>query len=217
MISPASIQQILSRIDIIEIIGSFIKLRKRGTNYLGLCPFHNEKTPSFTVSPAKEIYKCFGCGKSGNTISFLMESEKYSYVEALRWLAAKYNVAIEETEVSPEAKQQQQVSESLYIINKFAQQYFSDTLFELPEGRDVGLSYLKERGFREEVIKKFQLGYNPAARDSFAKEALKMQFNPDLLQRTGLVAIREDKLVDNYRERIIFPIHHDLPVLCSKV
>src|SRR5207344_399347 len=129
LISQNSIQQILSRIDIVEIVGSFVKLKKRGANYLGLCPFHNEKTPSFTVSPSKEIYKCFGCGLSGNTISFLMEHEKYSYVESLRWLAAKYNVEIEETETSPEFKQQQQVADSLYIINNFAKQFFSETLF----------------------------------------------------------------------------------------
>src|SRR5918993_3690314 len=117
MISQQTIQQILSRIDIIEIVGGFIKLKKRGANYLGLCPFHNEKSPSFTVSPAKEIYKCFGCGRSGNTISFIMEHEKYSYVETLRWLAAKYNVQIEETNVSPEQKMQHQVADSLYVIN----------------------------------------------------------------------------------------------------
>src|SRR5215467_249800 len=128
MISQQTIQQILSRIDIIEIVGGFVKLKKRGVNYLGLCPFHNEKTPSFTVSPVKEIYKCFGCGRSGNTISFLMEHEKYSYVEALKWLAQKYNVEVEETMVSPEMKLQQQVSESLYIINGFAQKYFSNAL-----------------------------------------------------------------------------------------
>src|SRR5882757_1347434 len=119
MIAQNTIQQILGRLDIIDVIGGFVKLKKRGTNYLGLCPFHNERTPSFTVSPSKEIYKCFGCGRSGNTISFLMEHEKYSYVEALRWLAAKYNVEIEETEASPEIKQQQQVSDSLYILNNF--------------------------------------------------------------------------------------------------
>src|SRR4026209_1587461 len=150
MISAATIQQILSKIDIVEIVTSFIRLKKRGANYLGQCPFHNEKTPSFTVSPTKEIYKCFGCGKSGNAISFLMEHEKYSYVEALRWLANKYNVEIEETEVSPEAKAHQLTSDSLYIINSFAQKYFSDILFNHDEGRDIGLSYLKERGFREE-------------------------------------------------------------------
>ncbi len=124
MISQETIQQIVSRIDIIEIISSFVKLKKRGVNYIGLCPFHNEKSPSFTVSPSKEIYKCFGCGRSGNTISFLMEHEKYSYVESLKWLAAKYNVAIEETETSPEFKELQQASDSLYIINKFAQTIF---------------------------------------------------------------------------------------------
>ncbi len=208
MISQETIQQIVSRIDIIEIISSFIKLKKRGTNYIGLCPFHNEKTPSFTVSPSKEIYKCFGCGRSGNTISFLMEHEKYSYVEALRWLAAKYNVEIEETETSPEFKEQQQVSDSLYIINKFAQQFFSEVLFNTDEGNNAGLSYLKERGFREEIIKKFELGYNPEARDTFAKVATNAQFNESLLQKSGLVVARENGLQDNYRGRIIFPIHN---------
>lgn len=208
MISPESIQQILSRIDVVEIVGSFIKLKKRGANYLGLCPFHNEKTPSFTVSPSKEIYKCFGCGRSGNSISFLMEAEKYSYVEALRWLAAKYNVEIEESETSPEYKQQQQVADSLYIINNFAQKYFSDTLFNTEEGRDIALSYLKERGFREEIINKFQLGYNSEARDGFTKTALAAQYSLEYLQKTGLVNVRDGNAYDNYRGRIIFPIHN---------
>ena len=208
MISPSTIQQVLSRIDIIDIISSFVKLKKRGSNYLGLCPFHNEKTPSFTVSPSKEIYKCFGCGRSGNSISFLMEHEKYSYVEALRWLANKYNVEIEETETSPEIKQQQLLADSLYAINNFAQKYFTDVLFNTDEGQDVGLSYLKERGFREEIIRKFQLGFNPSARNSFAKEALASQFNLDYLQKSGLVTIRDEKPADNYRGRIIFPVHN---------
>jgi DNA primase len=208
MISQQSIQQILSRIDIIEIVGGFVKLKKRGVNYLGLCPFHNEKTPSFTVSPTKEIYKCFGCGRSGNSISFLMEHEKYSYVEALRWLANKYNVDIEETETTPETKQIQQVADSLYIINNFAQQYFSHALFNIEEGQDNGLSYLKERSFREDVIKKFQLGYCLQQRDAFAKAALSSQYNPDILQKSGLVVLRDEKLVDNYRGRIIFPVHN---------
>ncbi|HVU95630.1 MAG TPA: DNA primase [Puia sp.] len=208
MISQQTIQQILSRIDIIEIVGAFVKLKKRGTNYLGLCPFHNEKTPSFTVSPAKEIYKCFGCGRSGNTISFLMEHEKYSYVEALRWLAARYNVEIEEKELSPEARQQQQVADSLYIINTFAQKFFADSLFNTEEGRDIGLSYLKERGFNEEIMRKFQLGYCPDQRDTFARAALAAQYNPEYLIRTGLVVQREEKLIDNYRGRVIFPVHN---------
>lgn len=208
MISLQTIQQILSRIDIIEIVGGFVKLKKRGINYLGLCPFHNEKTPSFTVSPTKEIYKCFGCGRSGNSINFLMDHEKYSYVEALRWLANKYNVDIEETETTPEAKQIQQVADSLYIINNFAQQYFTENLFNNEEGQDNGLSYLKERGFREEVIKKFQLGYCLQERDAFARTALAAQYNPEFLQKSGLVIMRDEKLVDNYRGRIIFPVQN---------
>src|SRR4029078_9014763 len=133
MITQNTIQQIQSRIDIIEIIGGFVKLKKRGANYLGLCPFHNEKPPSFTVSPSKEIYKCFGCGKSGNTISFLMEHEKDSYAEALRWLAQRYNVEIEETVVTDEVKLHQQVAESLHALNNFAQKFFSDQLFSSEE------------------------------------------------------------------------------------
>ena len=207
MISQETIQQIQNRIDITEIVGSFVKLKKRGANYLGLCPFHNEKSPSFTVSPAKEIYKCFGCGKSGNTIGFLMDLEKYSYVESLRWLANKYNVEIEETEVSPELRLQQQSADSLYAINNFAQKHFTDALFD-SEGRDIALSYLKERGFREEIIKKFQLGYDPASGDSFAKAAIKGQYNPELLQKSGLVVNRDETLRDNYRGRIIFPVHN---------
>jgi DNA primase len=208
LISQNTIQQILSRIDIIDVVGGFVKLKKRGTNYLGLCPFHNERTPSFTVSPSKEIYKCFGCGKSGNTISFLMEHEKYSYVDSLRWLANRYGIEIEENFATDEQRQQMQVADSLYIINNFAQQFFSKILFETEEGRDIGLSYLKERGFREDIIKKFQLGYNPEARDSFTKAAIAAQYNTELLLKTGLVANRNDQLMDNYRGRIIFPVHN---------
>jgi len=208
MISQQTIQQILSRIDIIEIVGGFVKLKKRGANYLGLCPFHNEKTPSFTVSPAKEIYKCFGCGRSGNTISFLMELEKYSYAEALKWLAARYNVEVEEKELSPEVRLQQQTADSLYIINGFAQKFFAEALLDTEEGQDIGLSYLKERGFNEDIIRKFQIGYNSEQRDAFARAAVAAQYNPEYLQKTGLVALRDDKLVDNYRGRIIFPVHN---------
>lgn len=208
MISPNTIQQILNRIDILDVVGEFVKLKKRGSNYLGLCPFHNEKTPSFTVSPAKEIYKCFGCGKSGNSISFIMEHEKYSYVEALKWLAKKYNIEVEETFASDEQRQQLQVADSLYIINGFAQQFFSRVLFETDEGRDIGLAYFKERGFREEIIRKFQLGYSPEQRDAFTREAIAKQYNAELLIKSGLVANRNDQLVDNYRGRVIFPVHN---------
>ncbi len=208
MITQNTIQQILSRIDIIDIVGSFVKLKKRGANYLGLCPFHNEKSPSFTVSPTKEIYKCFGCGKSGNSIGFLMELEKYSYVEALKWLANKYNVEIEETEVSPEVKLTQQAADSLYIINNFAQKFFADALFNSDEGQDVAMSYLKERGFREDIIKKFQIGYNPSSRDTFTTAALTSKYNLEFLQKSGLVTVRDERPMDNYRGRIIFPIHN---------
>jgi DNA primase len=125
VITQTTIQQILDRIDILDVVGGFVKLKRRGASYLGLCPFHNERTPSFTVSPSKEIFKCFGCGKSGNSISFLMEHEKFSYVEALRWLAQRYNIEVEETVASPEVKQQQQTAESLYVINAFAQAFFA--------------------------------------------------------------------------------------------
>jgi DNA primase len=208
MISPATIQQILARLDIIDIIGGFVKLKKRGSNYLGLCPFHNEKTPSFTVSPSKELYKCFGCGRSGNTVSFIMEHEKYSYPEALRWLANKYGIEVEETYQSDEQKLQVQAADSLYIINSFAQQFFTRMLFETEEGQDIALAYFKERGFREDIIRKFQLGYSPEQRDAFTKEALAKQYNAELLIRSGLVANRNEQLTDNYRGRVIFPVHN---------
>jgi DNA primase len=208
VITQTTIQQILGRLDILDVIGGFVKLKKRGSNYLGLCPFHNEKTPSFTVSPAKELYKCFGCGKAGNTISFIMEHEKYSYVDALKWLANKYGIEIEETFQSNEQREQMQAAESLYIINAFAQQFFTTQLLETEEGQDIGLSYLKERGFREDIIKKFQIGYSPEQRDAFTKEAIAKQYNTELLLKTGLVANRNEQLMDNYRGRIIFPIHN---------
>ncbi len=208
MISQESIQEIQSKIDIIDIVGSFIKLKKRGANYLGNCPFHNEKTPSFTVSPSKEIYKCFGCGKSGNAIGFVMDHEKYSYVETLRWMAERYNIDLKETETSPEFKAIQHTADSLFIINNYARDFFTDTLFNSDEGREIALSYLRERGFREEIIKKFQLGFNPSAKDEFAQSALSRQYNKELLLKTGLVVNRDDKFMDNYRGRIIFPIHN---------
>lgn len=209
MITQNSIQQILNRIDVVDVVGGFVKLKKRGANYLGLCPFHNERTPSFTVSPSKEIFKCFGCGKSGNSISFLMEHEKFSYVEALRWLAARYNIEIEETETSPEQKLQAQTADSLYIINQFAQKFYATQLWETETGQDIGLSYLKERGFTEDIIRKFGLGYAPDQRDVLARAALAGQYNPELLQKAGLAVTRNDQLVDNYRDRIIFPVHNN--------
>ena len=208
MISQDTIQQITNRIDIVEIVGEFVKLKKRGANYLGNCPFHNEKTPSFTVSPSKEIYKCFGCGKSGNAIGFIMEHEKYSYVDALKWIAARYNIQIEETEVSPEIKQIQQVADSIFIINSFAQKHLSNNLFNTEEGRSVGLSYLLHRGFRDDILEKFQIGYNLEGRDDLTKALVKNQYNLEYAQKASLVSTRNEEPVDNYRGRIIFPIHN---------
>ncbi len=208
MISPQSIQQVVSRIDIVEIIGSFVKLKKRGSNYIGLCPFHEERTPSFMVSPTKEIYKCFGCGKSGNAIGFLMDHEKYSYVEAIRWLAARYNVELEETQTSPEVRLQQQVAESLFIINNFAREFFSKALNETDEGRSIGLGYFRERGFTGETISKFQLGYAPESSSAFTSAALRAGYKLEYLLKTGLVVMRQDQPADNYRGRVIFPVHN---------
>jgi DNA primase len=208
MISPQTIEQITNRIDIIDVVGEYVKLKKRGANYLGLCPFHNEKTPSFTVSPAKEIYKCFGCGKSGNTITFLMEHEKYSYTDALKWLAQRYNIEIQETEVSDETRTAQQAAESLYAVNNFAQKFFTEQLLLTEEGQSNAFTYLEERGYDKNIIEKFQLGYNPTQRNSFTTAALQQQFNQEVLLKSGLVANRNEELTDNYRGRIIFPIHN---------
>jgi len=208
MITSNTIQQITNRIDIIDVVGEFVKLKKRGTNFIGNCPFHNEKSPSFTVSPAKEIYKCFGCGKSGNTITFLMEHEKYSYVESLRWLAARYNIEIEETETSPAQKLAQQVADSLYAINNFAMDFFTKQYWETEAGESIAQSYMQHRGFLKPIVEKFKIGYNPSDKDSLAKALIQNQFNPELFAKTGLVVERNGEWQDNYRDRIIFPIHN---------
>ncbi|MBS1729521.1 MAG: DNA primase [Bacteroidetes bacterium] len=208
MISQETIQQITTRIDILDIVGEFVKLKKRGTNYLGLCPFHHEKTPSFTVSPSKEIYKCFGCGKSGNTITFLMEHEKFSYVETLRWLANRYHITIEETVQSEAGKQLQQAAESLYIINHFAQKFFSTQLLQTEEGSTHAMAYLEERNFSKETIEKFQIGYSPKSRMAFYHAATEEVYNVSLLEKAGLIINRQNSWQDNYSGRIIFPIHH---------
>jgi len=208
MISPQTIEQITNRIDIIDVVGEFVKLKKRGANYLGLCPFHNERTPSFTVSPSKEIYKCFGCGKSGNTITFLMEHEKYSYADALKWLAQRYNIEIPETEVSDETRVIQQAAESLYAVNNFAQKFFSEQLLAKDEGQSNALTYLEERGYDLNTIEKFQLGYNPTQKNAFASISIRQQFSQEILLKSGLIINRNDELIDNYRGRIIFPIHN---------
>ncbi|MCK9204350.1 MAG: DNA primase [Bacteroidales bacterium] len=207
MINRDTIDNILTTARIEEVIGEFVSLRRRGVNLLGLCPFHNEKTPSFTVSPVKGIYKCFGCGKAGNSVNFLMEHEHFSYPEALKYLARKYNIDIEEEEQTPEQLQELNEKESLFNLNLFAQQYFTHILFETEEGKAIGLSYLKERGIREDLIRKFQLGYNPKKRDAFSEHAIKNGYNKEYLLKTGLSVETENHLYDRFHERVVFPIH----------
>lgn len=206
MIAPESIQEVMNRADIIDVVGQFVRLKKRGANHIANCPFHNEKTPSFYVSAAKGIYKCFGCGKAGNVVTFLQEHEKLTYPESIKWLADYYKIEITETEKSPEQHQQQLTEESLRIINEFAAQYFHDTLLNNEEGQAIGLSYFKQRGYRKETIDKFRLGYCPEGYDTFSKEALQKGYSAELLEKSGLIKFRNDKYYDVYHGRVIFPI-----------
>src|SRR5512138_338290 len=207
MISQNTIQEILSRIDIVDIVGGFVKLKKRGANYLGLCPFHNEKTPSFTVSPSKEIYKCFGCGKVGNSVNFVMEHEHLTYPEALKYLAKKYHIEIVEKELSREELDKQNERESLLVLSAYAARQFSENLFQTDEGISVGLAYFRERGFRQETLKKFDAGYSFSNRDAFSRKALEDGYKQDLLVKSGLSIQHEDRIFDRFSGRVMFPIH----------
>jgi DNA primase len=206
MIAPESIQQVINRSDIVEVIGQFLKLRKRGANYIGNCPFHNEKTPSFNVNPAKGIFKCFGCGKGGDVVSFIEEYEKFSFVESIRWLAHYYQIELSETEAPAEVKQQQQVEESLRIVNEFATKYFEDILTNNEEGQLIGGGYFSERGFRQNIIEQFRLGYCLDKWDGFVNEALAKGYSQELLEKAGLIKVRDGRPYDNYKGRVIFPI-----------
>ncbi len=207
MIDSQTISLILETARIEEVVSDFVSLKKRGTNLIGLCPFHNEKTPSFIVSPAKGIFKCFGCGKGGNSVQFVMEHEQLSYPDALRFLAKKYHIEIQEREISNEERQQQDDRESMFAVNKFAQEYFSTNLHQHAEGVAVGKSYFLERGFREDVIKKFQLGYCLDNKTAFTQEALKNGYKKEFLERTGLSVFYENGYSDRFRGRVIFPVH----------
>ena len=207
MIDYATIERIIQIAEITEVVGDFVSLKRRGVNFLGLCPFHNEKTPSFTVSPSKGIYKCFGCGKGGNSVNFLMEHEHLSYPDALRWLAKKYHIEIAETEESAEELLQKNERESMMILNEFAWKYYSRMLNDTEEGRTVGLSYFKERGFRREIMERFQLGYSPEQRDAFVQEALKSGYKQEFIIKNGLGIEKNDRLFDRFSGRVIFPIH----------
>ncbi|RYD99899.1 MAG: DNA primase [Sphingobacteriales bacterium] len=206
MITNDSIQKVLTHADIVEVIGHFMQLKKRGANYIGNCPFHNEKTPSFNVNPAKNIFKCFGCGKGGDSVTFLEEHEKFSFVEAIRWLADFYKVELEESAPSEAYVAHQQVEESLRIINDFAAQYFKHNLLHTEEGQNIGLSYFRERGFSNATIDKFMLGYSLEQWDAFLGAALAKGFDKSLLEKAGLIKVRPDRVYDSYRGRVVFPI-----------
>lgn len=207
MIKPQTIDRIMQAADILEVIGDFVTLKKRGANYVGLSPFANEKTPSFTVSPTKNIFKDFSSGKGGSVVTFLMEHEKYSYPEALRWLAQKYNIEIEE-DLSPESIQENDDRESLYLLNEYARKQFADNLQTHPDGKLIGLSYFKERGFREDTIQKFSLGFCLDVWDGFSQKALKDGYLEQFLEQSGLSIKSEKGFFDRFRGRVMFPIHN---------
>ncbi len=207
MIDPQTIQRILDAADIVDVIGEFVSLKKSGANYMGLCPFHNEKTPSFSVSPSKGIFKCFGCGKGGNVVNFIMEHEHLSYPEALRYLAKKYHIEIEERPLSEEELREQQESESLYAVTEYAKTFFIKSLYNDLEGISVGLTYFKERGFIQETLKAFEIGYCPDRSDAFAQAAIKAGYKKEFLVKSGLVIEGGGRLRDRFAGRVIFPIH----------
>ena len=206
MISKNTIDQVYETARVEEVIGDFVGLKKSGTNFKGLSPFTQERSPSFMVSPVKQIWKDFSSGKGGNVVAFLMEHEHFSYPEAIRYLAKKYNIEIEETEQTDAEKEKLNERESMFLVAEHANSYFKETLWEATEGKAIGLTYFKERGFTDETIKKFDLGYSPQEKDSFSKSALKNGFQLDFLEKTGLTIVNENYQVDRFRGRVMFPI-----------
>jgi DNA primase len=204
MINPKSVQEVIDAARIEEVVGDFVQLKRRGSSMIGLCPFHGERTPSFNVSPVRGIYKCFGCGKGGNAINFVMEHESLTFPEAIRYVAKKYNIELEETVVSQEFIAEKQAADSLIVLNEYAQRHFETQLFETDLGKSVGLSYFKQRGFREETIRKFGLGYAPDRTDELTKLAQKDQFKLEQLQKLGLTSAQGR---DFFRNRVMFTIH----------
>ncbi len=206
MISKITIDNVFEAARVEEVIGDFVQLKKSGSNYKGLSPFTDERSPSFMVSPVKQIWKDFSSGKGGNVVSFLMEHEHFTYPEAIRFLAKKYGIEIEETEQSEEDKEQSNERESLYLVSEFAKNYFHSTLMKTEEGKAIGLSYFKERGFTEETIKKFELGYSPDSWDAFTSHAIKKGYQLEFLEKTGLSIVKEEKQFDRFKGRVMFPI-----------
>lgn len=208
MIDQPTIDRILDAANIVDVVSEFVTLRKRGVNFVGLCPFHSDKSPSFYVSPAKNICKCFACGEGGTAVHFIMKHEQLNYFDALRWLAKKYNIEIQERELTEREKQIRNDRESMLIVNSWAQKYFSTLLHEHPEGKSIGMRYFAERGLREEVIRKFQLGYSLDQRDALYKAATQAGYRKEFLEKTGLVFVYDNGNVnDRFRGRVIFPVH----------
>ncbi len=208
MITKATVDRIMEATDIVEVIGEFVQLKKRGANFVGLSPFANERTPSFTVSPAKGIFKDFSSGKGGSAVTFLMELEKFTYPEALKWLAKKYGIEVEETVEAAENKEEEHRRESLMIVTGYAAKFFHESLLDTDEGKAIGLSYFKERGFTNETIAKFELGYSPDQWEAFTGEAIKQGYQEEFLVDSGLSVKRDNgSLYDRYRGRVMFPIH----------
>ena len=208
MIDKATIDKIMDAANIVDVVSEFVTLRKAGVNYKGLCPFHNEKTPSFVVSPSKGYCHCFSCGKGGNVVGFIMEHEQMTYPEALRWLAKKYNIEIHERELTDEEKRDESERESLFIVNDWALHYFQDNLFNTGQGQAIGLQYFRSRGFRDDTISRFQLGYALPERDALARAAVAKGFKEEFLITTGLCYRRDDgRLQDRYAARVIFAVH----------
>ena len=208
MIDQSTIDRIIDVAEISDVVSEFVTLKRRGVNMLGLCPFHNEKTPSFIVSPAKGIFKCFGCGKGGNSVNFIMEHESLSYPEALKWLAKKYHIDVQEEEETEAQKQLKDERESMMIVSAFAQKYFTRFVWDENEGRTIGLSYLRERELNDNIIKKFELGYCPDGKDTFTQAAQKQGYKMDFLEKTGLTIKRDDWVRDRFAGRVMFPIHN---------
>ncbi len=207
MIDKATIDKIYAAANVVEVVGDFVQLRKKGVNYQACCPFHSEKTPSFVVSPSKGLYKCFGCGKGGNAVTFVMEHEGLGYVDALKYVAKKYGIAVEERELTPEEQRRNDDRESMMVVSSYASDYFRDTL-KTDEGRSVGLSYLRSRGMTEATIARFQLGFCPAAGDKFTRDALAAGYKEEYLVETGLTIKRESGgYYDRFAGRVMFPIH----------
>jgi len=209
MIDQVTVEKVLETANsqIVEVVSDFVTLRRRGINYLGNCPFHNEKTPSFTVSPHKGIFKCFGCGEGGNALNFIMKHDQLSFVDAVKYLGKKFNIHIEEEEYSPEQLKQKNERESMLVISEYAGHYYSKSLNETDEGKSVGLSYFRSRGFRDDIITKFQLGYSPEQKDALTQEAQKQGYKLEYLEKTGLSIVRDNYQADRFRGRVMFPIH----------